>query len=97
MDKTEGLLDLEYYGNIQLCNDIIKKWIKLKPNHKELQALNEALFKVSIYIARTQSDLKIYKDAISKYRYEKNKALLEIEKLNLQLYVRHKGTSETGD
>tara|TARA_R100001244_G_scaffold89819_1_gene68264 strand:- start:698 stop:1024 length:327 start_codon:yes stop_codon:yes gene_type:complete len=79
--NTATLYDLEYYGNIQLCTDLVKKWIKLKPNNKELQALNEALFKVSIYIAKTQSDLKTYKDVISDYRYKKNKALLELEEL----------------
>ena len=81
MDKIQNLHDLEYYGNIELCCSLAKKWIKLKPDNPELKKLVNALIDISIYVVRVQGDLQKHKTAISDYRYDKNKALLELQEL----------------
>lgn len=84
MDKIQNLHDLEYYGNIQLCCSLVQKWIKLKPENVELQELGKALTNVAFYVVRIQGDLEKHKEAISGYRYDKNKALLELQELKEQ-------------
>jgi hypothetical protein len=84
MDKIQNLHDLEYYGNILLSPQLVKRWIKLKPNNKELKKLGEALIQISLYVVRIQDDLSKHKEAISDYRYDKNKALLELQELKRQ-------------
>ena len=84
MDKIQNLHDLEYYGNILLSTELVKRWIKLKPNNKELKKLGEALIQISLYVVRIQDDLSKHKEAISDYRYDKNKALLELQELKRQ-------------
>jgi hypothetical protein len=81
IDKIQNLHDLEYYGNMQLCTSLVQKWIKLKPDNKELQHLSKALTDTAFYVNRIQGDLQKHKEAISDYRYDKNKALLELQEL----------------
>ena len=81
MDKIQNLKDLEYYGNILLVTELVNKYIKMRPNNKELKKLGDELLKVSLYVVGLQDDLAKHKEAISDYRYRKNKALLELEKI----------------
>ena len=84
IDKIQNLHDLEYYGNMQLCTSLVQKWIKLKPDNKELQHLSKALTDTAFYVNRIQGDLQKHKEAISDYREDKNKALLELQELKQQ-------------
>ena len=81
MDKIENLHDLEYMSNIQLCLELSLKWSKLRPENKEVRALSRAVMDISFYVLRMSKDLQKYKEAISQYRYDKNKALLELKDL----------------
>ena len=81
MDKIQNLHDLEYLANIQLCLELSLKWSKLKPENKEVKALSKAVMDISFYGLRTTKDLEKHKEAISGYRYDKNKALLELKEL----------------
>ena len=83
-DKIQHLHDLEYYSNMQLCTSLIQKWIKLKPDNKELQYLSKALTDTAFYVNRIQGDLQKHKEAISDYREDKNRALLELKELKQQ-------------
>ena len=83
-DKIQNLHDLEYYSNMQLCTSLIQKWIKLKPDNKELQYLSKALTDTAFYVNRIQGDLQKHKEAISDYREDKNRALLELKELKQQ-------------
>ena len=79
MDKIQNLHDLEYYNNMHLCCSLVQKWIKLKPDNKELQHLSKAITDIAFYVIRTQEDLQVHKLALSDYRYDKNKALLKLK------------------
>tara|TARA_B100001250_G_C19355199_1_gene595123 strand:+ start:46 stop:330 length:285 start_codon:yes stop_codon:yes gene_type:complete len=81
MDKIENLHDLEYYGNIQVCLELALKWKKLKPDNKEIQELSRALIDISFYVIRIKKDLDANKIAVSDYRYDKNKALLQLQEI----------------
>ncbi len=81
MDKIQNLHDLEYYGNMQLCTGLVQKWIRLKPDNPELKAMGKALTNIAFYVVRIQGDLEKHKEAISGYRYDKNKALLELQEI----------------
>lgn len=78
MTKLENLHDLEYLGNITLCMELVIKWKKLKPDNLEIQELSRALTEVAFYNNRLKQDLDTYKLIASEYRYEKNKAILEL-------------------
>tara|TARA_R100001480_G_C4611331_1_gene164829 strand:- start:203 stop:421 length:219 start_codon:yes stop_codon:yes gene_type:complete len=69
---------------MQLCTSLIQKWIKLKPDNKELQYLSKALTDTAFYVNRIQGDLQKHKEAISDYREDKNRALLELKELKQQ-------------
>lgn len=78
MTKLENLHDLEYLNNITLCMELVIKWKKLKPDNPELQELSRALTEVAFYNNRLKQDVDTYKFIASEYRYEKNKAILEL-------------------
>ena len=81
MDKIESLHDMEYMGNIQLCLELSLKWSRLRPENKEVRALSRAVMDISFYVLRMSKDLQKYKEAISDYRYNQNKALLELKEI----------------
>lgn len=81
MDKIQNLHDLDYYASMLLISGIVKKWSKAKPNNPDLKKIIDALLKITLYVPRIQDDLAKYKMAISEYRYDKNKALLELQEL----------------
>ena len=85
MDKIQNLKDLKYYANIQLCLELALKWSKLKPENKEIQGLSKAIMEISLYVIHIQTDLGANKEAVSDYRYKKNQALLELNKIKKKI------------
>ena len=81
MDAEQNLHNLEYLNNSILVSEILQKWKKQKPDHKELNEVVNAYIQVVFYITRITQDNTIKDSLISKYRYERNKALLELEEL----------------
>jgi len=81
MDAEQNLHNLEYLNNSILVSEILQKWKKQKPDHKELNEVVNAYIQVVFYITRITQDNTVKDSLISKYRYERNKALLELEEL----------------
>lgn len=81
MDAEQNLHNLEYLTNSILVSEILQKWKKQKPDHKELNEVVNAYIQVVFYITRITQDNTVKDSLISKYRYERNKALLELEEL----------------
>lgn len=81
MTKAENLQDLEYLGHIQLCLELAIKWRKMKPDNPEIKALSGALTQIVFYNTRLKQDLATHKLIVSEYRYDKNKAELELQEL----------------
>ena len=81
MDAEQNLHNLEYLTNSILVSEILQKWKKQKPDHKELNEVVNAYIQVVFYVTRVTQDNTVKDSLISKYRYERNKALLELEEL----------------
>lgn len=81
MDAEQNLHNLEYLNNSILVSEILQKWKKQKPDHKELNEVVNAYIQVVFYITRITQDNTVKDSLISKYRYERNKALLELEEI----------------
>ena len=81
MDAEQNLHNLEYLNNSILVSEILQKWKKQKPDHKELNEVVNAYIQVVFYVTRVTQDNTVKDNLISKYRYERNKALLELEEL----------------
>ncbi len=81
MDAEQNLHNLEYLNNSILVSEILQKWKNQKPDHKELNEVVNAYIQVVFYVTRVTQDNTVKDNLISKYRYERNKALLELEKL----------------
>ena len=82
MDAEQNLHNLEYLNNSILVSEILQKWKKQKPDHKELNEVVNAYIQVVFYVNRVTQDNTVKDSLIAKYRYERNKAILELEELN---------------
>tara|TARA_R100000995_G_scaffold83172_1_gene58458 strand:- start:170 stop:445 length:276 start_codon:yes stop_codon:yes gene_type:complete len=81
MDAEQNLHNLNYLNNSILVSEILKKWHKQKPDHKELNEVVSAYIKIVFYITRVTQDNTVKDSLISKFRYERNKARLELKEL----------------
>lgn len=81
INKIQNLKDLEHYANMLELVGVVKKWNKAKPDNPDLKKVINCIANITMYIATLQNDLAKHKMAMSDYRYEKNKALLELQEL----------------
>jgi hypothetical protein len=81
----ENQNDLLYYTDIELCLSLVKKWLKDRPNNKELQELSKALVSISFYVNKLTLDRYSYTRLITDARQEKNQALLKAQDLHEQI------------
>ena len=78
-NKMQNLQDLEYTSNAIILGELINKWVKAKPNNKELLQFQQLFIDNSIYVAGLQNDLTACKMANSDYREQRNEALYDLE------------------
>ena len=81
IDKVQNLKDLEYYSNMEYTSSLVRDWVRLKPENEQLKKLSKCLLEISLYVVEIQRDNRFHREAISDYKYSKNKALLELEEL----------------
>ena len=81
IDKIQNLKDLEYYSNMEYTTSLVRDWVRLKPENEQLKKLSKCLLEISLYVVEIQRDNRFHREAISDYKYSKNKALLELEEL----------------
>ena len=84
--------DLLYYTDMELLSSLVLKWVKAKPDNKELKAISDAVCSITIYVNSLQMDRNSYNQLISEWRSERNNAILKcraaeekIEQLQEQL------------
>lgn len=84
--------DLLYFTDMNMISSIVLKWLKAKPDNKELQAISDALVSITIYVNSMHQDRYSYDRLISDWRSSRNNAILrcseaneEIKKLQEQL------------
>ncbi|OUX36595.1 MAG: hypothetical protein CBE33_05220 [Candidatus Pelagibacter sp. TMED273] len=76
--KLNNLDDLRIDNALLTMYDIIKVWLKAKPEHKELNALKDSLTELGLLIAKKKVEEGNLRTALSNYRLRLAKAESEI-------------------
>ncbi len=71
----ENQNDLLFYSDLHLCCELVNKWLKAKPDNKELNAICKSLIGITFYTNKLQMDRKSYDHVISMYRQDKCRAV----------------------
>mgnify|MGYP003113909400 CR=1 FL=1 len=81
MTAEDNIHNINYLNESILVGEILKDWNETKPGNKGLNIIIKAYAKMTIYVARLSNDIMAKDMLISKYRFEKNKAQLELQEL----------------
>ena len=81
MTAEDNIHNINYLNESILVGEILKDWNETKPGNKGLNIIIKAYTKITIYVARLNNDIMAKDMLISKYRFEKNKAKLELQEL----------------
>jgi len=81
MTAEDNIHQINYLNESLLVGEILKDWNKNKPENEGLNIIIKAYAKMTMYVARLNNDIMAKDMLISKYRYEKNKALYELKEL----------------
>ncbi len=71
----ENQNDLSFYTDLNLCCELVRDWLKQKPDNKELNAMSKALIGITFYTNKLQMDRHSYNQIISMYRQDKCRAV----------------------
>jgi hypothetical protein len=89
--KIDNLKDLEIWSDLNFLTSIVKKQIDKKKT-KNLEKMSEALLRVVLYFGEYSNNIRLYKQALSDYRLQKNRAIeraRKAEKQNEKLRKQH--------
>lgn len=81
MTAEDNIHQINYLNESLLVGEILKEWNKNKPGNEGLNIIIKAYAKMTMYVARLNNDIMAKDMLISKYRFEKNKALYEFKEL----------------
>ena len=81
MTAEDNIHNLNYLNESLLVGEILKDWNKTKPRNKELNIIIKAYARMTMYVARLSNDIMAKDMLISKFRFERNKARLELQEL----------------
>ena len=81
MTAEDNIHQINYLNESLLVGEILKEWNETKPGNKGLSIIIKAYAKMTMYVARLNNNIMAKDMLISKYRYEKNKALYELKEL----------------
>ena len=84
-DKIHNLKDMEFYSAFTMASAIVNKWIKAKPDNKELKQLSQSLVDIFFWSNNMEQELRLHKHAMSEYLEDKNNAILEKRKCEKQI------------
>ena len=84
MNAIENIHNLEYLSNSIVVLEKLKEWQKARPDNKDLDNLITKYLDITFYIIRLQQDAMAKDMMISKFRFERNKARLELQELKDQ-------------
>lgn len=71
----ENTNDLLFHTDLHLCCELVSKWLKSKPDNKELNALSKGLVGITFYTNKLQLDRHSFDKVISMYRQDKCRAV----------------------
>tara|TARA_X000001382_G_scaffold130827_2_gene127143 strand:+ start:2036 stop:2329 length:294 start_codon:yes stop_codon:yes gene_type:complete len=90
--KIDNLKDLEIWTDLTFLLSIVKRQLDKKKTNN-LEKMSESLIRLTFYFQETINNQRLYKEAISDYRLQKNRAIeraRKSEKENEKL-IKHYG------
>ena len=81
MTAEDNIHNLNYLNESLLVGEILKDWNETKPENKGLNIIIKAYAKMTMYVARLNNDIMAKDMLISKFRFERNKARVELQEL----------------
>jgi hypothetical protein len=72
--KIDNLKDLEIWSDLNFLISIVKKQIDKKKT-KNLEKMSECLVRLTFYFQENTNNIRLYKEAISDYRLQRNRAI----------------------
>ena len=78
--KLDNLKDLQYMTDLEIINDILKKY-REKSENKDLKILQESLLNITLYVNELQNDRELL---INGYKQNRDEKLIALEKLQKQ-------------
>tara|TARA_R110000822_G_scaffold99790_8_gene224891 strand:+ start:1170 stop:1442 length:273 start_codon:yes stop_codon:yes gene_type:complete len=81
MEKIQNTKDLSFYNNAILFTDLLNKKVNDNIDDEELKLMQTLLIDIFFYVNNLQTHTANCKVANSKYREQRNDALLELDEL----------------
>tara|TARA_R110002012_G_scaffold58890_3_gene153264 strand:- start:5137 stop:5430 length:294 start_codon:yes stop_codon:yes gene_type:complete len=72
--KIDNLKDLEIWTDLTFLLSIVKRQLDKKKTNN-LEKMSESLIRLTFYFQETINNQRLYKEAISDYRLQKNRAI----------------------
>lgn len=85
MDKIQNTKDLSFYNNAILFTELLNKKVNKNIDDKELKLMQTLLIDIFFYVNNLQTHLANCKVANSKYREQRNNALLIADELREEI------------
>ena len=74
MKKIDNLKDLEIWSDLNFLTSIVSSQLD-KRKSKNLEMMSESLVRVVFYFQEYSNNIRLYKEALSDYRLQKNRAI----------------------
>mgnify|MGYP003660773336 FL=1 len=82
--KVSNLIDLEYYGNVNLCNELLKRWRDAKPDNEDLKLFAKNYLDIIFYVNRLDMERYGYEKSFSEFRADKLRAIERARKMEIE-------------
>ena len=83
MKKIDNLKDLEIWSDLNFLISIVKKQLDKKKT-KNLENMSESLIRIVYYFQEYSNNIRLYKEALSDYRLQRNRAVERARKAEQQ-------------
>ena len=80
-----NLLKLQYMSDFESASNIVKSWLDVKTNNKELNQLSSALVNMYFYVNALELERESFNRVIDNLREDRNKKHFELEALKDEL------------
>ena len=74
MKKIDNLKDLEIWSDLQFLTSIVSSQLD-KRKTKNLEKMSESLVRVAFYFQEYSNNIRLYKEALSDYKLQRNRAI----------------------
>lgn len=79
MKKIDNLKELEIWSDLNFLTSIVSSQLD-KRKSKNLEKMSESLVRVVFYFQEYSNNIRLYKEALSDYRLQRNRALVRARK-----------------